>query len=86
MKGSIVVEAMQPDRAHVLRGHLRTDVGTCPRAVRRPERLAAYLGNKDKFDAAITDFSERYADQNDQDYRAFTEAIRSGRLHAVEGL
>ena len=29
---------------------------------------------------------ERYADQNEQDYRAFEKAIRSGRLEAVEGV
>lgn len=34
----------------------------------------------------ITDFSERYADQNDQDYDAFVEAVRSGRLEAIEGV
>ena len=49
-------------------------------------RIAAYLGKKDRFDQSITDFSERYADQNEQDYQAFTEAIRSGRLQALEGV
>ena len=40
----------------------------------------------DQFDRSITDFSERYADQNERDYQAFTEAIRSGRLEAREGI
>jgi hypothetical protein len=31
-------------------------------------------------------FSERYADQNEKDYRAFIDTIRSGRLEAVEGV
>ena len=34
----------------------------------------------------MTDFSERYADQNERDYEAFLAAIKSGRLAAVEGL
>ena len=51
-----------------------------------PVALAAYLGKKDRFDHSITDFAERYADQNEQDYQAFTDAIRSGRLEAVEGV
>jgi hypothetical protein len=34
----------------------------------------------------MTDFSERYADQNERDYVAFTDAIRSGRLEAIEGV
>ena len=48
--------------------------------------LAAYLGKSDKFDQSITDFSARYADQNERDYQAFTAAIRSGRLQAVQGV
>ena len=48
--------------------------------------IAAYLGKKDRFDKSITDFSERYADQNDRDDEAFCNAIRSGRLQALEGV
>jgi hypothetical protein len=35
---------------------------------------------------AVTDFSQRYADQNERDYEAFVGAVRSGRLHALEGV
>ena len=49
-------------------------------------RSPAYLGKKDQFDQSIADFSERYADQNEQDYQAFCDAIRSGRLEALEGV
>jgi uncharacterized protein (DUF2252 family) len=51
-----------------------------------PIAIAAYLGNGDQFDRSITDFSQRYADQNEQDYRAFAAAIRSGRLQVREGV
>jgi uncharacterized protein (DUF2252 family) len=51
-----------------------------------PVAIAAYLGRSDKFDRSITDFSERYADQNDLDYKEFTNAVRSGRLEATEGI
>jgi hypothetical protein len=34
----------------------------------------------------ITDFSQRYADQNELDHEAFVKAIRSGRLEAHEGV
>jgi hypothetical protein len=40
----------------------------------------------DQFDPSITDFSQRYADQNEQDYQAFVDAIRSGRLQALDGV
>ena len=48
--------------------------------------MAEYLGASDAFDKSITDFSERYADQNQRDYQEFVTAIRSGRLEAVEGV
>ena len=53
-----------------------------------PEDLATaeYLGGDDAFDRSITDFCERYADQNQQDYEEFVKAVRSGRLEAVEGV
>ncbi|UWX83490.1 DUF2252 family protein [Arthrobacter sp. zg-Y1171] len=38
------------------------------------------------FDNSVTDFCERYADQNEQDYQTFADAVRSGRLPAVEGV
>ena len=35
---------------------------------------------------AHTRDSERYADQNEQDYEEFVMAVRSGRLEAVNGV
>ena len=48
--------------------------------------IASYLGKGDAFDRAIADFSKRYADQNERDYKAFAAAVKSGRLKAVEGV
>ena len=56
------------------------------RPVGDPVAIAAYLGKSDRFDGAITEFSERYAEQNELDYEAFIKAIRSGRLEAHEGV
>src|SRR4029453_17195559 len=50
-----------------------------------PVAIAAYLGEDDQFDRSIADFAKRYADQNELDYQAFAEAIRSGRLQALAG-
>ena len=86
MKGSADVEAMVP---FGLEFYARQCGWTLARAHARsgdPVAIAAYLGKNDKFDVAIADFSERYADQNERDYEAFIEAIESGRLAAVEGL
>ena len=84
MKGSAVVEAMAPA---TLAFYARACGDTLARAHARsgdPVALAAYLGSKDRFDESITDFAERYADQNDQDFRAFCDAVTSGRLEAVQ--
>ncbi len=86
MKGSAVVETM--NRA-MLALYGRICGWTLARAHARSGdavALAAYLGKSDKFDQSITDFSARYADQNERDYESFTAAIHSGRLHAVQGV
>jgi hypothetical protein len=43
------------------------------------------VGEEDQFDQSVTDLAERYTEQIERDYRAFTEAVRSGRLEALEG-
>ena len=48
--------------------------------------IASYLGHGDSFERAIVEFSEKYADQNEQDHRELLEAIDSGRLEAVAGI
>ena len=86
MKGSVVVEEMIPLG---LTFYARTCGWTLARAHARsgdPVSIAAYLGASDAFDKSITDFSQRYADQNEQDYEEFVKAVRSGRLQAVEGV
>ena len=51
-----------------------------------PVAMAQYLGAGDAFEKSMTDFSSRYADQNDDDFHAFVQAIRTGRLAAIEGV
>ena len=86
MKGSVDVETLRPSAldfyAHqcgwtLARAHARSG---------DPIEIARYLGNGDGFDESIADFSERYADQNERDFKAFIKAIRSGRLTATEGV
>jgi len=83
-KGSVDPEVMVPSGAML---YARICGETLARAhARSGDRvaIAAYLGKSDDFDEAVADFSEAYADQNDADYRAFTDAISSGRLEAAE--
>jgi uncharacterized protein (DUF2252 family) len=48
--------------------------------------IAAYLGNSDVFDRAITKFATVYADQNERDYQSLVDAVASGRITAERGL
>ena len=48
--------------------------------------IAAYLGSGPAFDVALGEFAQAYADQNEHDYQALTDAIRSGRVVAEAGL
>jgi hypothetical protein len=41
--------------------------------------LAACLGGSSKFDQAIADFAETYADQNERDYAALQAAVKNGK-------
>ena len=86
MKGSVEVEAMTPVGLNFYAGICGWTLARAHARSGDPVAIAAYLGEDDRFDRAITDFAERYAEQNQQDYQAFTKAIRSGRLEALEGI
>jgi hypothetical protein len=47
-----------------------------------PARISEYLGASDRFDQAIADFAEAYADQNERDHAELVRAVREGRLDA----
>jgi uncharacterized protein (DUF2252 family) len=47
--------------------------------------IAGYMGSGRTFDDAIGEFAVEYADQNQNDYRAFVRAIREGKIDAAEG-
>ena len=86
MKGSADVESMVPAG---MAYYAQICGWTLARAHARsgdPVALAAYLGSSRKFDKAIGEFALEYADQNDRDYAAFLEAIRSGRIEAQTGV
>ena len=44
------------------------------------EMIAGYLGSKDKFDVALVQYANIYADQVKLDFKAFKAAVHSGRL------
>ena len=85
-KGSATIESMSPEG---MAEYGRLCGWTLARAhARSGDRIAiaAYLGSGDAFDTAITAFAEAYADQNERDYAALGEAVRSGRIEPQTGL
>jgi uncharacterized protein (DUF2252 family) len=86
MKGSILVEEMIPLGLTFYAGICGWTMARAHARSGDPVAIAAYLGASDAFDKSITDFSQRYADQNEQDYEDFVKAVQSGRLQAVEGV
>jgi uncharacterized protein (DUF2252 family) len=82
-KFSVPIEVMLPEGMTV---YSRLCGWTLARAhARSGDRiaLAAYLGGSAKFDHAIADFADTYADQNELDYAAFQAAIKDGRAEAL---
>jgi hypothetical protein len=85
-KGSADVETMLVPGATL---YSRICAATLARAhARWGDRIAiaSYLGNGDGFDRAIAEFSAAYADQNERDFKTFTDAVNSGRLVAQTGV
>jgi uncharacterized protein (DUF2252 family) len=48
--------------------------------------IAAYLGKGSRFDRALVDFADAYAEQNERDYKALLAAVKSGRITAERGV
>jgi uncharacterized protein (DUF2252 family) len=86
MKGSVAVDAMVPAGMDyyaqicgwsLARAHARSGDAVS---------MAAYLGTDKRFETAMADFAAEYAEQNEQDYQRFVEAIDSGRIEATPGV
>jgi uncharacterized protein (DUF2252 family) len=86
MKGSADVESMVPVGLSFYAGICGWTLARAHARSGDPIAISEYLGASDQFDRSITDFSKRYADQNELDHAAFVKAIRSGRLEALEGV
>ena len=44
------------------------------------------MGSGEAIDRAMADFAEIYANQNERDFQALNDAVRSGRIDAAPGL
>jgi uncharacterized protein (DUF2252 family) len=85
-KGSAIVEAMNP---HAMTLYAELCGWTLAKAHARSGdaiAIGSYLGAGDAFDRALASFAEAYADQNERDYAALSDAVSSGRVAAEHGL
>jgi uncharacterized protein (DUF2252 family) len=85
-KASADLEQMEPV---ALRLYARLCGATLARAhARSGDRvaIAAYLGSGSRFDEAVAEFTEVYADQNERDHRALADAVADGRVEATTGV
>ena len=48
--------------------------------------IAGYLGGSDRFDRALLEYAEGYADRNEADHAALQAAVDDGRVEALAGL
>ena len=85
-KGAAVIDSMTVEELAtwgelcawtLARGHARSG---------DPATIAGYLGTDKAFDHAMGSFAVAYADQNAKDHAALLAAIRSGRIHAEQGV
>ena len=81
-KGSALIEFMDPTALgfyatvcglELARAHARSGDAVA---------ISSYLGTKDTFDRALSEFAESYADQNERDYKTLTRAVRDGLIKA----
>jgi uncharacterized protein (DUF2252 family) len=82
-KGSAQVESMDP---RGLTAYAEICAATLAHAhARGGDRIAigAYLGKGERFDRALAEFAEAYADQNERDYAALRKAVDEGRIEAT---
>ena len=83
-KGSIDVDDFGPKRLKNYAGHCGAALALAHARAGDSAQIIGYLGDDETFDHVLADFAASYADLNEHDHQAHTEAIRDGRIAAVE--
>ena len=86
MKGSADPTTMRPATLAAyaeLCGHALARAHAC---TVHPALLTGYLGAGDAHDGAIARFAVAYADQTERDHERLVQAVRMGRLPAIQGI
>ena len=85
MKGSVDIATIQAPGLGFYGGLCGWSLARAHARTGDAAAISAYLGTGDKFDGAIADFSETYADVNERDYEAYLAAIKAGRVSVPAG-
>jgi uncharacterized protein (DUF2252 family) len=85
-KGSAEIETMNPQRMTIYAGLCGWTLARAHARTGDAEEITSYLGKSDRFDQAVADYAELYADQNEADYEAVLAAQRAGELEVEHGL
>ena len=84
-KGSAVIEAMKPSAMTAYAGLCGWTLARAHARSGDAVAMATYLGTGDRFDHAMANFAETYADQNERDYATLKQAVDSGKVAAETG-
>src|ERR687897_2742697 len=83
MKGSANVEGMSSDELVLYAGLCGWTLARAHARSGDRAQIAGYLGKGERFDRAIAEFAQAYADQTERDHAALCAAVKSGRLPAA---
>jgi uncharacterized protein (DUF2252 family) len=85
-KGSAAIELMSASTMATYAGLCGWSLARAHARTGDRRAIAEYLGKSDKFDRAIAEFSEAYADQNEADYQVVAKARDAGELVVESGV
>jgi uncharacterized protein (DUF2252 family) len=83
-KGGFDVEAMNAAELAEYAGLCGTCLAQAHARSSDAAMISGYMGTGVKLDRAISRFAQVYADQNERDHAELLEAVRSGRIEAVD--
>jgi hypothetical protein len=84
MKGSANVEGMSPDELVIYAGLCGWALGRAHARSGDRVQIAAYLGKSERFDGAVADFVEAYADRPNRTMRPFARPSSRAGFQAMQ--
>ena len=85
-KGSADVESMVPTGMEAYAGMCGWTLARAHACTGDRIAIASYLGRTDRFETAVAEFAETYADQNESDFHELESAESTGRITTVRGV